>query len=430
MPTSAASLHEGDRFGRYQLRERLGAGGMGVVYRAIDRTTGALVALKVLADADPAAARRFEHEARLHARLQHPLIPRLIEATTVEGCRCIAMDYVGGVTLTQYIARRGRLRAAEATALFSQLAEAVGHLHACRVVHGDLKADNVKVLPDGQLRLLDFGIARELVGPVPVPASGGEVAGSVHSLAPEVLNGAPAGLAADVWALGVMLYEMCTGLLPFDGATLEQVIAQVHQAAPVPAVQRVPDLPPALSAVIDGCLQRDLARRWPSVAAMLAALNEPVATPLPAATPRSAWTLPRLAMPVLPWTSGGRVAWAAIAAGCCGLLSLLLLLLALMPWGAPVQDWWRFPPEADLAAMRDRGEWPQAEVRIDSLGGAAELWAGDRLLGRTPFTARAPIGARVALRLRWGDGLGERDIAFEVRDLASDNAYTYQPPSP
>lgn len=427
-----APLREGARIGRYQLRERLGAGGMGVVYRALDLREGCMVALKVLTD--PAGATRFEREARLQGRLRHPGIVGLIESAQADGHRYLAMEYAGGVTLTEYIRHRGRLRGTEAAALFGAIAEAVGHLHRCGVVHCDLKSDNVKVLPDGQPRLLDFGIARDLHAPAALGASG-EVAGTAHCLAPELLDGAVPDARSDLWALGVLLYEMCTGRLPFDGTSLAQVLDRVRQAAPVPVRQCVPDLPEALVRVIDGCLVADPARRWASVEALLSVLRgEPVGVAVTAPAPwvgRLAGALDGLRMAVGAWrrSLGPRV---GVLLG-VALLGLALVLGGVLVAGrtdrATPAAWWGYPPEADPVALQRQGEPPRIGVRVDALGGVAEVWAGAQPLGHTPFVGEAPVGARVRLTLRWADQR-QRDIAFDVGDVASENAYTYAPPRP
>jgi serine/threonine-protein kinase len=429
--STAAPLQEGTRFGRYQLRERLGTGGMGVVYRALDLQEGRMVALKILID--PAGTARFDREARLQGRLDHPGIVPLIDSTEIDGRRCLVMAYAGGVTLTQYIRHRGRLRGDEAAVLFGAIAEAVGHLHRGGVVHCDLKSDNIKVLPDGQPQLLDFGIARDLHAPLG-PASG-EVAGTAHCLAPELLDGAVPDVRSDLWALGVLLYEMCTGRMPFDGTSLAQVLAQVRQAAPVPVRQLVPDLPAPLAQVIDGCLVADPARRWVSVEALLAVLR---GTPAEANPAPVVPTIPVGAVFVAlrdRLSPGGAVLtpFARRVGGGLG----LALLLALGVWLAvagrggalAAAPWWSYPPEADLVALQRTGVPPRMGVRVDALGGDAEVWAGAQPLGRTPFVGEAPVGARVRLTLRWADQR-QREIAFDVRDVASENAYTYAPPLP
>lgn len=416
-----AALQEGARFGDYQLKERLGAGGMGEVFRAIDLRCGRLVALKVLSD--PAATARFDNEARIHARMAHAHIARLFESGETDGHRYIAMEYISGVTLAQYIAHRGRLGAADATALFGHIARAVAYMHQQGVLHQDLKSDNIKILPDGQPRLFDFGIAQDAQSPAGLQAGG--VAGTVQYLAPEVIDGHPACARSEVWSLGVLLYEMSTGRLPFDGPSLARVLDLVRRGAYVDPAQRCPDLPTALLTVIGRSLQVDPARRWASVPAMLDALCAPE---VPQCAP--VWPAVQLAaQSSRDLLAQVRAGWLALDA--TGQLARLMQVgLGVCVAGVVAAGTWvaRGPADGWHPPIGPTPVRAEAAIRVDTLGGPAEVWSGSQLLGRTPFTHVLPVGSSVHLTLRWTPERS-RDITFDVRDNVSANTYIYPAPS-
>lgn len=471
------TLRAGTTFGRYEIKEQLGAGGMGAVFRAMDRRSHQLVALKVLTD--PSCAQRFDNEARIHLRLNHPHIVRCHESSSLNGHRYIAMEYVGGVTLEQYIQHRGRLQTEDVLRLFRPIAEAVQHLHQQGVVHCDLKSDNVKILPDGQARLLDFGIALDLNDPQ--HGSAQDVAGTLQYLAPEVLAGQSASPRSDQWSLGVLLYEMLTGRLAFDGHSVADVIERVQKRTFVPVRQLLPEAPERLVTVIERCLQADPRERWPHIGALLQALSpSPPANVQPWALP--GWTPlqaplqrlgPRLVAcrdalgPLAPQLQRGLqqlgnlmqqatrrllAGWQhahartvaslqqfprtreltelqqrQLATASLGVALAAVLLSLWLALGSRAPGWWQYPPEMDVAATQRLGKLQFVPVSINTQGGSAEVRAGGHLVGNTPFSNKAPVGARVQLTLVWPDG-GTRLIEFEVRELASSNTYTYLPP--
>lgn len=218
----------GKTLGRYRIVERIGAGGMGEVYRAHDEQLGRDVAIKVLpasSFSDPAARARLVREARTASKLNHPHICTIHEVGESEGQAYIAMELVEGHTLSARLAT-GPLPPDQVLRYGLQLADALAHAHDRGVAHRDFKSANVVITPEGRAKVLDFGLAKRLSGEESVEATTqvsltapGMLAGTVAYMAPEQLRGQRADTRSDVWALGVVLYEMVAGSQPFQGRT-------------------------------------------------------------------------------------------------------------------------------------------------------------------------------------------------------------------
>src|SRR5215467_7050410 len=212
-----------EQFGRYKIRRTLGAGGMGIVYLAEREDLGSLVAIKILRDAwlSPARRERFRFEQRTLAQLNHPNIARLYDAdTSPDGTPFFAMEYVEGVPLTKYCARH-RSDITERLKLFREVCQAVVYAHQHAVIHRDLKPSNILVKEDGTVRLLDFGIAKqmEVLGEAVDQTMTGLRLMTPAYASPEQIRGEQVGIQTDVYSLGVVLYELLSGRLPFDLST-------------------------------------------------------------------------------------------------------------------------------------------------------------------------------------------------------------------
>ena len=272
-------LEAGTHLGDYRIIGRLGAGGMGVVYRARDTRLDRDIALKVLPApevGDATARARLVREARAAAALNHPNVCTIYEVDDTGDQVYIAMEHVEGTTLER-IVRSGRLDTARICRLGAQLADALAHAHRAGVVHRDLKSANVIVTSDGRVKLLDFGVA--VHRPVEIDAvthSGdsldaiGAMAGTLPYMAPEVLRGEPVQAASDIWSLGVVLYEMATGVAPFRGTTGVELTSSILRDAPaaLPA-----DVPRELASVIDRALAKAPGERYATASEVRAALE-------------------------------------------------------------------------------------------------------------------------------------------------------------
>ena len=243
------SLSPGTRLGPYEITALIGAGGMGEVWRAKDTRLERDVALKVLpaeALADETARARLVREARLASKLNHSHICTIYEVGETDGQTFIAMELVEGQALSARVAE-GPLPVDQVLGYGQQLADALAHAHARGVVHRDLKSANVMVTAEGQIKVLDFGLAKRLTGEELAEVTTvsrqsltgpGMVAGTLAYMAPEQLKGQPADARSDIWALGIVLYEMAAGRRPFQGHTgfelTAAILSQPLPPAPLP----------------------------------------------------------------------------------------------------------------------------------------------------------------------------------------------------
>lgn len=245
--------------GRYSLTDRIAVGGMGEVWRARDKVLARPVAIKLLSPTlagQPGFAQRFREEARNSAALGHPNIAGVYDYGEDAGAHWLVMELVEGDNLAQIIRNQGRIPAPQAASILSQAALALQTAHDGGVIHRDVKPANIIIRPDGVVKLTDFGISRA-VDSVPITRTG-EVMGTAQYISPEQATGQSVGPASDVYALGVVAYEMVTGKRPFDEST-PVATAMAHVQDPVPPLPR--DVPEPLATVILTSLAKDPAQR-------------------------------------------------------------------------------------------------------------------------------------------------------------------------
>jgi eukaryotic-like serine/threonine-protein kinase len=345
---------EGGRLARYRIIGRLGAGGMGEVYRARDEQLDRDVAVKVLPSSafdDPTARARLLREAKAAAALNHPNVCTVYEVGEVDGRTYIAMELVEGQTLSTMLLS-GPLPPDRVVHFGRQLADALTHAHDRGVVHRDLKSNNVIVTPDGRIKVLDFGLAKRTVD-VDMTAAitemhasltqAGTAVGTLPYMSPEQLRGGPVQMASDIWALGVVLYEMAAGTRPFTGQTPFELSAAILNDTPAPLPSEVPL---NLQATIERCLVKDAAGRYKSAGEIHADLgNETGATASASVRSRavpSAASEPILAISrrTAMWLGG-----TALVGGAAGLV------------------WWRFSPS--LGTQRSLAVLPLANTAGD-----------------------------------------------------------------
>lgn len=266
--------------GRYVLQEVVGTGGMSVVYRATDLKRRCDVAVKVLRRelmGDPAFVKRFEHEARAVSRLDHPNIISLMDVGQDGDVRYIVMEYVPGYTLKQFIAQRGRLAPNEAINITREILSAVSHAHKQHIIHRDLKPQNILLADDGMVKVSDFGIAQQKDSGNTINAS--EVLGSVHYISPEQARGFGISEQSDLYSVAVMLYEMVTGRVPFDGETPTAIAVKQIKEKPIPPRQFEASVSPALEEVILKGMEKDPRRRYQSANEMASDLLHAMRAP-------------------------------------------------------------------------------------------------------------------------------------------------------
>jgi eukaryotic-like serine/threonine-protein kinase len=367
------ALTSGTRLGPYEIVSPLGAGGMGEVYRAFDTTLRRTVALKILATSDDEAGARLLQEARAASALNHPHVCTVYEVGSHDGQSFIVMELVEGRPLSDLIASKG-LNNESVLRYGVQIADALAHAHENGIIHRDLKSQNVVVTPGGRAKVLDFGVAGRLpesdARVVTKTWEGdalsrpGMLVGTLAYMAPEVLRGEAATVRSDIWALGVLLYEMASGKLPFDGRSSVDLIAAIvgQSAAPLPPV-----VSSGFRSIVQRCLAKDASQRYGSAAearAALEAVQIEVSVPAtsPSVMPRSSW-------------SRGMIAAAAITT---------LLAIAIATWSL----------FKDGGGAVDR----QTTRTVISLAADTNLAIG----GRSAAVAISPDGRRVAYVGRTG----------------------------
>lgn len=262
--------------GRYLLEELVGEGGMANVYRAMDLKEQRTVAVKILKEEcteSEEMVRRFKNESKAISILNHPGIVKVYDVSVTDKIQYMVMEYVDGITLKEYLSLRGGpLTWKEALHFITQVLEALSHAHSKGVVHRDVKPQNIMLQSNGQVKLMDFGIAR--FSQAENYALGDKAIGSVHYISPEQAKGMPTDATTDIYSVGVMMYEMLSGKLPFESNSAVSVaIKQISDEA-VPLSKLMPDLPTGLSEICCKAMAKDHRDRYQSAPAMLEAIRQ------------------------------------------------------------------------------------------------------------------------------------------------------------
>ncbi len=268
--------------GRYEIIDVVGVGGMAVVYRARDTVLGRYVAVKILKDEfakDAEIRKRFSIESQAVAKLSHHNIVSVFDVGSENGVDYIVMELIEGVTLKEYLKKKGRLTWQEALFFAQQLCRALSHAHSRGIIHQDIKPQNVIILRDGTAKLTDFGIASFATTQETRVVQ--EAIGSVHYISPEQAKGSKIDYRTDIYSLGVVMYEMLTGKLPFEGETALQVVMQHLNAVPLAPSELAPGIPKGLDAVVMHAMCANVSKRYDSADELYADLekikNEPQA---------------------------------------------------------------------------------------------------------------------------------------------------------
>ncbi|MBN1567264.1 MAG: serine/threonine protein kinase [Acidobacteria bacterium] len=389
--------------GEYLLTESLGAGGMGEVYKAVHTHLGRVIAVKVLSPGltDGPALQRFYNEADIQASLKHPSVAEYLGFYEYQGRPCILMEYVDGETLAAVIQRRGALPADEALKIQQEITAAIAHFHAQGVVHRDIKTGNIKITSSGQVKILDFGIARHQRADRLTRL--GAVVGTTEYMAPEQVRGEPAGFATDVWQLGVLFYELLAGHLPFQAATTHEIYLRILSGDFIPIRRLRPDVPDSIGQIVSRCLQKEPSRRYPSASELYQALSSWDKSSAIAQTVK----LHRF-----------RPAWA------WGVPAFLLFAIAAIislqmrdqndsgerGGGAIVAN-----QNAEAASGSSGAEASIKVITVDTMDGAAQVFQGEKAVGATPFKIKARVGDKVNIILR-RDGFKDLPVQFDVSE--------------
>ncbi len=256
--------------GRYEIHELIGVGGMAVVYRAYDTIDDRTVAIKILKDeflGNEDFIRRFKNESKAIAVLSHPNIVKVYDVSFGDRIQYIVMEYIDGITLKEYLDQQKEVKWKEAIHFTVQILRALQHAHEKGIVHRDIKPQNIMLLQDGTIKVTDFGIARFSRGETRTMTD--KAIGSVHYIAPEQARGDLTDEKADIYSVGVMLYEMITGQLPFEADNAVSVAIMQLQADPRPPRDINPAIPDGLEEITLKAMQKDPAQRYQSAAEML-----------------------------------------------------------------------------------------------------------------------------------------------------------------
>lgn len=360
---------------------------------------------------DPILAKRFLNEARVQASLNHKNIAILHDFLEVGGHPCIIMEYVGGKTLLEHIKACDGLPIPETVNIFRALVEAICYMHDHGIIHRDIKPSNVKLSPEGQLKLLDFGIAKADYSPRLTKI--GDIVGTPLYLAPEQLRGKPVDIQTDIWSLGVLLYQTATGKSPYGSTELKDLPEKIIKADYLPPAAAKPGLPRQLTAIIDRCLQRDPSERYRSARSLLHDIGQLAGSPLPLVEPAKGQKSEHAPLAVIRsyWPVGVSVA-------------VLLLMLGLNLFSTPQKPFGEVVvPSAsnhELAQEKETSAQDLRSVRISVLGTPAEIyfyqdgrWAGPF---NTPYEFRQPLGRQVAWMLK-SPGYQDKRGYFTVQSV-------------
>ena len=374
------SLAPGTRRGPYEIIAKIGAGGMGEVYRARDTKLDRDVALKILPEAfasDSERLARFEREAKTLAALNHPHIAHIHGVEESDGVRALVLEFVNGLTLADRIAHEP-MPIDEAMTIARQIADALEAAHEQDIIHRDLKPANVKIRTDSTVKVLDFGLAKALdrtpAGPADVTASPtitsparttgiGVILGTAAYMSPEQARGQAIDKRTDIWAFGCVLFEMITGRMVFPGATMSDTIAAVLERSP-DWTALPPATPPAVRQVLARCLEKDPKRRWRHIGDVCIALDDAQAwRPVADGTPRKMSRVRE------------RVLWALLVAAIATVASVVTTMSRRAPAPSEIRFSLQFPRDVAVdfvqLAMSPDGQYI---VAAPTFGSQTPLW--------------------------------------------------------
>jgi eukaryotic-like serine/threonine-protein kinase len=410
--------------GEYRIVDFIGAGGMGEVYRAMHSKIGRVAAVKVLTQTGQTSdfVERFFNEARIQASLQHPNIATLYDFCEVAGQPCIIMEYVDGQTISERVAAYRAASGAppplsETVYIFGRVVEAIEYVHRHGIIHRDVKSNNIKVSSAGQVKLLDFGIAKGQTSPGLTQV--GAVIGTLQYLAPELIRGGVADEHGDIWALGVLLYEMVTGRMPFEAQTVGDLSDKIGRAAYPPPAQYVSGLPRPFADVIARCLRRNPAER-PGASELLRSVRQLEAV---VSTPGLSADVSDAVTDYVEAKSGGSSKSLPLLVGAAAAFAVLLILggVAFFAFGGGASA---DTANANAGANLKKGLNPtpaasaarEDDCEVNVFGLRADVYRGGEKVGRTPYTFKCRLGEHVQMTLK-SDGYTDGASDFTVSEL-------------
>ena len=431
----AQSIQIGTTVGEYRVTGYVGAGGMGEVYCAEHSKIGRRAAVKILTHTSgtDASLERFFNEAQIQSNLRHPNISTLYDFTEINCQPCIIMEYVDGPTLAERIRPSGPLPLREIVNIFEAVVEAIAYIHNKGVVHRDIKSNNIKISSNGEVKLLDFGIAKSEASQQLTAT--GAVIGTLQYLSPEQLMGGVADARSDIWALGVLLYEMSVGRVPFEATTFGELCRKIQRVEYVPPAVLNPAIPPEIADIINRCLRKNPSDRYR------------VAQDLLADTKRlSVLTDDPLVNPGIPnreykLNNTIRIALTSIDKKLLGVLGILTIVLISFGAGIYLVSTNRNPstdstkdssastPELAVGSPSAQSEELGAHstsITIDVVGGKAQVYRNGTFVCATPCQVSAEIGETVNVDLR-REGYETLSRTFSVTAQTKTKTFVMQP---
>ncbi|MEP6944307.1 MAG: serine/threonine-protein kinase [Acidobacteriota bacterium] len=421
--------------GEYRVTHFLGEGGMGEVYLGIHEKLGRKAAIKILGSgsSDESFKTRFFNEARLQASLHHPNIAALYDFQELGDQLLIFMEFIDGESLEDLVERRA-FAIDDTLNAFQSICEAVGYIHQNGIVHRDIKSQNVKMSATGTAKLLDFGIAKDAAS-LGLTHTGG-VIGTPNYLAPELLEGKPATPRSDVWALGILLYEMLTGCKPFDGDTLGSLVLQITTGQFVPPDNLNPAVPREVSAVVKRCLKKSAGDRYADAGEIAAEVRRIIDRRASGAKSHVSTFGFRPAAVVadtivngdpdygyaessIPAARGTSPTMLYVAAGSAVAVLMLIVVAVVGFWafsgnsdGAKSSVPAQASPKNINSIQAGGNKEGQKRVRVDLDEGKAQVLRNGELLGSTPLDVDVAAGETPKLTLH-RDGFEDKDISIE-----------------
>lgn len=400
---------------------------MGEVYLAEHTRIGRMAAVKVLTQAgnQDGGLDRFFNEAKIQSSLRHPNIATLYDFTEVDGYPCIIMEYVDGQTLAERVRPCGPLGLAETVFIFQAVVEAIDYTHNHGVVHRDIKSNNIKISTAGEVKLLDFGIAKSEASQGLTAT--GSVIGTLEYLSPEQLMGGVADARSDIWALGVLLYEMSVGRVPFEALTIGELCRKIQKIDYAPPAVLNPTVPREITAIITRCLRKNPTDRYRTARDLLEdtkRLRALVSTPGLSDAGRSEWRPDRTIRIALSTVDRKLVTAGAV------LLLLLLVSAGIYLFSStssqPISKGEDDPPpQKELATETAPSDTESKSITIDAVGSKAEVYLNGSFIGNTPCPIRARIGETVTVELR-RDGFQSHVDTFSVTAQTRIKSYSLQ----